>query len=185
MVDDRELVRRAQQGDREAVGALYAAYHPRVYRYIAYRVGDQGTADDLTAEVFLTMVRKIHDFEDRGRPLLAWLYTVAGNLVKMHYRKLHKHPSEKLRDEMIDHQIGPADLVNARLNHGRLLEALPQLSNNQQEVIILKFIEGLTNAEVAAILGKTEGAIRILQHRALLALRQTLLDKEGVSHGVA
>lgn len=176
MVDDRRLVKQAQQGDRTAVAALYAEYQARVYRYIAYRVGDPALADDLTADVFVSMVRNIGQYEFRGRPFLAWLYAIAGNTCKMYYRRQNRTEFEPLPEEMIDSETGPEDVTQLQLTHERLLAAMPRLTESQRQVILLKFIEGLNNAEVAAILEKSEGAVRVLQHRALAALRQALVE---------
>jgi RNA polymerase sigma-70 factor (ECF subfamily) len=177
MVNDRQLIKLAQEGDRSAIAALYSENQPRVYRYIAYRVGDAAVADDLTAEVFVSMVKNIRQFEYRGRPLLAWLYTIAGNMVKMHYRRQQIVEFEPLRDEMIDHNTNPAEITQSRLTQDRLMAAMPHLTEGQRQVILLKFIEGFGNAEIAAMMDKTEGAIRILQHRALLALRRVLVEE--------
>jgi RNA polymerase sigma-70 factor (ECF subfamily) len=180
MVDEKRLVRRAQKGDRNAIAALYDEYHARIYRYVAYRVGDRALADDLTADVFVAMVQKIGDYQERGRPLLAWLYTIAGNVVKMHYRRQKRAEFAPLPEEMIDHEMDPAGAAHVRLTHERLMCAMPHLSESQRQVILLKFIEGFENAEIAAVLNKTEGAIRVLQHRALTALR--LAISEEVQH---
>jgi RNA polymerase sigma-70 factor (ECF subfamily) len=178
MVDDKRLVKQAQQGDRRAVAALYAEYQARVYRYITYRVGDPALAEDLTADVFTSMVRNIGQYEFRGRPFLAWLYTIAGNTCKMYYRRQNLAEFEPLPEEMIDSETNPEDAAHLLLTHERLLAAMPRLTESQRQVILLKFIEGLSNSEIAAILERTEGAIRILQHRALAALRQALVEEE-------
>lgn len=177
MENDRQLIKLAQQGDRSALAALYNQNQPRVYRYIAYRVGMTAVADDLTAEVFVAMVKNIGQYEYRGRPFLAWLYIIAGNIVKMHYRQQQKVAFEPLADEMIDHRTNPADITQSRLTHEKLMAAMPHLTEGQRQVILLKFIEGFDNTEIAAMMDKTEGAIRILQHRALLALRQVLAEE--------
>jgi RNA polymerase sigma-70 factor (ECF subfamily) len=178
MVDDNRLVKQAQKGDRQAVAALYAAYRAHVYRYIAYRVGDPALAEDLTADVFVSMVRYIGKYESRGRPFLAWLYTIAGNTCKMYYRRQRLVEFEPLPDELIDGQTSPEKMAQLRLNQARLLTAMPRLTESQRQVILLKFIEGFSNAEVAAILEKSEGAIRVLQHRALAALRLALVEED-------
>ena len=177
MVDDRQLVKLAKEGDRGALAALYKEYQPRIYRYIAYRVGDAAVADDLTAEVFVSMVKNIRQYEDRGRPFLAWLYAVAGNVVKMHYRSQGKVEFEPLPDEMIDQEPTPAEIAQSRLTQERLVAAMPRLTEEQRQVILLKFIEGFDNNEIAAVMVKSEGAIRIMQHRALLALRRVLAEE--------
>lgn len=183
MVDDKRLVEQAQDGDRRAVAALYAEYQARVYRYIAYRVGDAALAEDLTADVFASMVRHIGTYESRGRPFLAWLYTIAGNVCKMHYRRQNLAEFEPLPEEMMDTGTNPEETAHLRLTQEQLLAAMPRLTENQRQVILLRFIEGLSNSEVAAILERSEGAIRVLQHRALAALRQALVE-EG-QHGPA
>ncbi len=182
MVDEKQLVAQAQQGHREAIAALYGAHQARIYRYIAYRAG-RAAADDLTAEVFVAMVRHIGRYEERGRPFLAWLYAIAGNVVKMHFRNQNQTEYSPLEDELVDQGPAPADVADRRLTQGRLLAAMPALTPDQREVILLKFMEGFSNAEAAAVMGKTEGAIRVLQHRALSALRRALVEE--VQHGAA
>jgi RNA polymerase sigma-70 factor (ECF subfamily) len=177
MVDDKRLVKQAQKSDRQAIAALYAAYQARVYRYITYRVGDAAIAEDLTADVFVLMVKHIGKYEYRGRPFLAWLYTIAGNVCKMYYRSQNQAEFEPLPEEMIDHDTDPEASAHIRLTHDRLLKAMPHLTDDQRQVILLKFIEGFSNREMATILDKTEGAIRILQHRALAALRRALAEE--------
>ena len=180
MENDQQLVILAKKGDRSALAELYGRHQPRIYRYIVYRVGDASVADDLTAEVFVSMVRSIGQYEYRGRPFLAWLYTIAGNVVKMHYRRQRKAQFEPLPDEMIDHNTNPANITQDRLTQDRLIAALPHLTEGQRQVILLKFIEGFDNSEIAAVMDRSEGAVRVLQHRALLALRRVLA--EGVQH---
>ncbi len=177
MVDDQQIIKEAQQGARSAVAALYHKYHAPVYRYIVYRVGDASVADDLTSDVFCSMVKHIGRYEERGRPFLAWLYTIAGNVVKMHYRQQQKREFEPLPEEMIDHHATPSDIAQTNMTHDQLMAAMPHLSEIQRQVILLKFIEGYSNREIAAILDKKEGNIRILQHRAILALRQVLVKE--------
>ena len=183
MVDDQQIVKQAQQGTRSAVAALYHKYQPQVYRYIAYRVGDTTIADDLTADVFVSMVKHIGSYEDRGRPFLAWLYTIASNIVKMHYRSQGKAEVEALPDELIDEEAQPVEITQRKMTNEQLMAAMPHLPEVQRQVILLKFIEGFSNREIAAMLDKKEGNIRILQHRAILALRQLLTEE--VQHGPA
>jgi RNA polymerase sigma-70 factor (ECF subfamily) len=178
MVNDRRLVEQAQKGDRRAVAALYAEYHARVYRYIAYRVGDLVLAEDLAADVFTAMVRQIDRYEYRDRPFLAWLYVIAGNVCKMYYRRQDLVEFEPLPEEMIDSELNPEDATHLRLTHERLMAAMPSLTEGQRQVILLRFIEGMSNAEVASIMEKTEAAIRVLQHRALTALRLVLVEED-------
>lgn len=177
MVDETRLIQKAKNGDREALGRLYDTHQPNIFRYIAYRVGERALAEDLTAEVFVTMVKKLHTYEDRGRPLLAWLYTIAGNIVKMHHRK-HKHVEfNPFSEEMIDQQASPDQIADKRMTHSKLLSYLPRLTEEQGQVIIMKFMEGFSNREIAKVLGKTEGSIKALQHRALQTLKSFLVEE--------
>ena len=180
MVDEAEQIRQAQNGDRDALGQLYDANHQKIFRYIAYRVGDSAVAEDLTAEVFVVMVRKLHSYEDRGKPFIAWLYTIAGNIVKMAYRKNKRVEFNPFPEEMIDQKETPDQIIEKRLTHAKLVSLLPRLTEEQHQVILLKFIEGFTNIEIAHMIGKKEGAVKGLQHRALQALKGLLLEEVSV-----
>ncbi|MEM7799312.1 MAG: sigma-70 family RNA polymerase sigma factor [Chloroflexota bacterium] len=177
MVDDKHLIQQAQNGDRQALGALYDQYQPHIYRYFAYRLGDPLLAEDLTAELFVIMVKKLGDYKDQGRPLLAWLYTIAGNLIKMHFRSQNRVEFNPLPDEMMDQNATPDQIADSRLTQAKLMRVIPKLAEDQGRVIILKFIEGLTNREIAQLLDKSEGAIKSLQHRALHTLRGFLTEE--------
>ncbi len=172
--DDAALVRRAQAGDQAAFVEIYERCQPSVHTYIFYRVGDPALAEDLTAEVFVRLVSKIHTFVRPERPILAWLYTIAAHLVTDHHRRNGRikrvplHPN--LRSDEADH----LHLMQQQLTQARLAAALQRLTEEQRQVILFKFVEGRNNAEVAALLGKNEGAIKALQHRALAALRRLL-----------
>ena len=177
MVDETRLIQKAKNGDRNALGQLYDTHQPSIFRYIVYRVGDRALAEDLTAEVFVTMVRKLNSFQDRGRPLLAWLYTIAGNTIKMHYRKHKNVEFNPFSEEMIDQQASPDQITDKRLTHARLMNLLPRLTEEQGKVILLKFMEGFSNSEIAKALGKSEGSIKALQHRALQTLKGFLVEE--------
>lgn len=175
--DEARLIRSAQQGDAEACATLYDRNYDAVYRYCYYRVGDVNLAQDLTGEVFVRMVDKLDTFKVRGRPLLAWLYTIARNLVNDAHR--HKRQAIHLPLNEADALSGDSEVDLAR-RVDRLLEAdclaaaLKHLTEDQRQVILLKFLEGLNNAEVAHMLSKTEGAVKSLQHRALGSLRRAI-----------
>ena len=177
--DEARLIRLAQQGDAEACAALYHRHYDAVYRYCYYRVGQATLAEDLTSDVFVRMVEKLDTFRLRGRPLLAWLYTIARNLVADFFRQDGKmnYLALDAAAELGDDQADPGGKVDRRLNVGCLAVALRHLTEDQQQVILLKFLEGLNNAQVAHLLGKTEGSIKSLQHRALRALRRAI-EKE-------
>jgi len=176
LYDEVDLVQRAKQGDRAAFAALYEQHQPVIYTYVFYRVGSTPLAEDLTAEVFVRMVEKIRTFRGGDRPLLAWLYTIAGNLVVDHYRRSGRIEWQPLagRPEI---QAGTPDLdqvVEARLDNQALVAAMQHLTEEQRQVILLKFFGQRSNDETAAVLGKSAGAIKSLQHRALAALGRLL-----------
>jgi RNA polymerase sigma-70 factor (ECF subfamily) len=172
--DEAKLIQRAKQGDPAAFAEIYERCQPPIYRYIFYQLGDATTAEDLTSEVFIRLVEKIDRFTYRGRPLLAWLYTIARNLVTDHRRRAGKTqpltPDSQLTDEAVDIEGS----VLGKLTQRRLASAITQLTEDQRQVILLRFIEGLDNATAAAILGKSVNAIKALQHRALTSLRRIL-----------
>jgi RNA polymerase sigma-70 factor (ECF subfamily) len=184
--NDTALVHRAKQGDQSAFVAIYEQYQPSIYTYIFYRVGDGMLADDLTADVFVRLVDKIRSFTPGERPLLAWLYTIAHNLVVDHYRhngRTHCLPLDEMSENLAaDEASQPAQTAEQHLTQDWLRESLRRLTEAQRQVILLKFVEGKSNAEVAALLGKDEGAIKSLQHRALAALSRALEEDHHYEH---
>jgi RNA polymerase sigma-70 factor (ECF subfamily) len=173
---DAGLIRRAQQGDQQALVDIYQRCQPSIYTYIFYRIGDQALSEDLTAEVFVRMIDKLPAFVQDKRPILAWLYTIARNLVIDHYRRAGKQVPLLIEESlMVDDELNrPPALVEQRLNRQNLIKALRHLTEEQRQVIVLKFVEDRSNAEVAVLLDKTEGAVKSLQHRALAALQRVL-----------
>ena len=174
-IGDLDLVRRAKKGDPEAFELIYEQFYGKIYSYIFYRVHQQPLAEDITADVFVRLVTKIHTFEERGRPLLAWLYTIAGNLVRDHHRRATKIQFSPIEDREFDSGHDPTKTVDLHLDSERLVEALRQLTEDQAQVIILKFVEGMSNAEIGRIIGKNEGSVKSLQHRALRAMKRLLV----------
>ncbi len=175
--DEKALIQSAQQGDAEACTVLYNRHYDAVYRYCYYRVGDVHLAQDLTSEVFVRMVDKLDTFSVRGRPLLAWLYTIARNLITDMQRRQGKAALMPLNEESELHVGDEEDLtrgVERKLEADCLAAALRHLTEEQRQVILLKFMEDLNNGQVARLLGKTEGAVKSLQHRALGALRRAV-----------
>ena len=177
--DEAQIIRRAQSGQREAFGILHDRNRQAIFNYIYYRVGDQGTAEDLTAEVFLRMVEKLDRYRDRGKPFIAWLYTIARNLLTDHYRR-NGNGGEilPLNDRFETGDASPLADAENQLAAECLQQALRSLTEEQRQVIVGKFIEDRSNAEMARILSKSEGAVKSLQHRALAALRRAI-EKEG------
>ena len=172
--DEVALIRRAKSGDPDAFASIYELYYGKIYSYIYYRVHDQPLAEDLAADVFVRLVKNIGGFEDRGRPLLAWLYTVAGNLVRDYVRRAKRIEFSPIEDREFASNEDPTVRFDLQLDSERLQGALKQLTDDQVTVIILKFVQGMTNAEVAKAIGKKEGSVKSLQHRALRSLKRIL-----------
>jgi len=170
-----DLVDRARTGDPDAFASLYDRYVDRVYRFVLYRVhGDSALAEDITSEVFLRCLRKIKDFNWQGRDIGAWFLTIARNLVLDHFK------SGRFRLEMVGADPGagntregivdPEDAALSRVSQADLYKAIQRLGNEQQEVIYWRFLQGLSVAETAVAMDKSEGAIKALQYRAVKAL---------------
>ncbi len=173
-LSDQELIERAKTYDQTALHAIYEHYSLGIFRYIYYRIGDYEMAEDLRAEVFIKMLEGLGSFSYQGWSISAWLYRIAHDRVVDHLRRAKRRQQEPLDDHYIDPAAGP-DLVSlARLDHAALREAIGKLTDDQAEVIILRFIQDLSLREVAQITGRTEGAIKALQHRALQALGRLL-----------
>lgn len=169
-----ELVARAQRGSAAAAGALYAHFQPKIYRYLYFRTGDPQTAEDLTGEVFLKMVRFLPDYHPKEVPFQAWLFRIASNLAIDHHRRTSTHPEVEV-DEELDARSEPMDdTIQLRLSCEALQQALAGLNEAQRDVVVLRFIEGLAITETAAILHRSEDSVKALQRRGLQALRLKL-----------
>lgn len=177
-VDVWALVRRAQDGDAEAFGLLYDHYVTMVHRYVYHRVGDRATAEDVTSETFVRALRRIDSLSFQGRDVGAWLVTIARNIVLDHV-KSSRYRLEVATADMRDADRatdGPEDAVVAHMTNRELLACVQQLGSEQQECIVLRFIHGLSVSETAEIMGKKDGAIKALQHRAVRRLAGLLPD---------
>ncbi|MFQ6058725.1 MAG: sigma-70 family RNA polymerase sigma factor [Anaerolineae bacterium] len=174
MQDDRELIGRAKEYDPAAFAQIYERYYQGIYNYVYYRVGDPSLAEDLVADVFLKVMEGIESFTFRGVPFSAWLYRIANNLVIDYFRRQPRQPELALEEGQLAVEGGPVEALERSLTQEELARALRGLTEDQRQVIILKFVDGLSNTEVAQILGKTEGAIKSLQHRALASLSRIL-----------
>ncbi|MEX5717518.1 sigma-70 family RNA polymerase sigma factor [Geodermatophilus maliterrae] len=171
-VDVWGLVRRAQAGDAEAFGGLYDHYVTLVHRFVFHRVGDRAQAEDLTSETFVRALRRIDSLSFQGRDVGAWLVTIARNLIRDHV-KSSRFRLEVTTADMRDADRatdGPEDAVVARLTNEQLLACIRQLGGEQQECISLRFLQGLSVSETAAVMGKKDGAVKALQHRAVRRL---------------
>ncbi len=172
------LVAAAQAGDGEAFGELYDRYVDIVHRYIALRVNNHTLAEDLTSETFLRALRRVSSFTWQGRDFGAWLVTIARNLITDHY-KSSRYKMEHSTSDLVEaghdrSQDGPENEVLAGITNAALLEAVKRLGSEQQECIVLRFLQGMSLAETAAVLGKNEGAIKALQYRAVKSLSRLL-----------
>jgi RNA polymerase sigma-70 factor (ECF subfamily) len=169
------FIEKAAGGDFEAFGELYNIYLDRIYRYVFYQVKDKMTAEDLIEEIFVKAWKAIGSYRGKGQ-FSSWLYRIAHNYLVDYFRKSKKRRT--LEIERVAFVASDEQDFEKRATRQELLEAISCLRDNQRQVIILKFIEGLDNREIAQIMGKSQGAIRILQMRALAILQKILSSEE-------
>lgn len=170
------LLTLAQQGDGEAFGQIYDYHFDDVYRYLHYRLGSHSLAEDLTSETFLKALERIDSFTYRGRDIRAWFITIARNLVTDYYRS-SRYSLEVMTSDMLDADRGDDGIegeVLGRLGDEELVAAIRQLRPEQQECVALRFLQGLSVAETAAIMKRSEGAVKQLQLRAIRGLAKLL-----------
>ncbi len=175
----RALVDRAQQGDREALEELYLIHFDRIYSYLHVSVGNRHDAEDLTTQTFLKMLESIGKFRWQSAPFSAWLFRIAHNLAMDHFRATKRwQPEEDVPEPEPDESTSAEAGALESIGRKSMLELIEELSPEQQQVLTLKFVFNFANAEAATILGKTEGAIKSLQHRALVSLQKQLEQRE-------
>jgi RNA polymerase sigma-70 factor, ECF subfamily len=171
--DLRRLVEFAQQGDREALEALYLLHFDRIYSYLHMSVGNRHDAEDLTTQTFLKMLEAIGRFRWRSAPFSAWLFRIAHNLAMDHFRATKRwQPEEEVPEPEGAAASSAEDDALQSIGRRSMLELIENLSHDQQQVLTLKFVFNFSNGEAATILGKTEGAVKSLQHRALTSLQK-------------
>ena len=171
----RVLVDRAQHGDRSALEDLYLIHFDRIYGYLHVSVGNRHDAEDLTTQTFLKMIESIGKFRWRSAPFSAWLFRIAHNLAMDHFRASRRwQPEEEVPEPQRQESLSAEDEALHEIGKASMLELIAGLSPEQQQVLTLKFVFNFGNAEVATILGKTEGAVKSLQHRALVSLQKQL-----------
>ncbi len=172
----RRLVERAQQqGDREALEELYLLHFDRIYSYLHMSVGNRHDAEDLTTQTFLKMLESIKRFRWQSAPFSAWLFRIAHNLAMDHFRANRRwQPEEDVPEPRDSAEPSAESAAFQSIGRQSMMDLIEELSPEQQQVLTLKFVFNFPNAEVATILGKTEGAIKSLQHRALVSLQKQI-----------
>ncbi len=172
-ISDDDVLERAIKGDREAFGELYECYVDRIFNYVYYRTGNVHDAEDLTERVFMRALRHIGNYHNRGLPVSAWLYRIAHNLVANWHRDNSRRKEVPLEERVL--VIGQSEHPERELlileQNDELLEVIRCLPPERQQLLILKFVDHLPNAEIGRIMGRTEGAIKSLYHRTLLSIR--------------
>jgi RNA polymerase sigma-70 factor (ECF subfamily) len=167
------LVELAQRGDRDALEELYLLHFDRIYGYLHLSVGNRHDAEDLTTQTFMRMLESIKNFRWQSAPFSAWLFRIAHNLAMDHFRASRRlQPEEEVPEPVGEEEPSAEAAAMQSIGRQSMLELIEDLSQDQKQVLTLKFVFNLRNAEVATILSKTEGAIKSLQHRALMSLQK-------------
>jgi RNA polymerase sigma-70 factor (ECF subfamily) len=177
--EEESIARRLQKREPEAWSAVYEEYFPKVYRYISLRVSNRTEAEDLTEQAFLKALESIDSFRWRGVPFPAWLFRIARNLVIDYWRTDKSKKYLPLDESLVDDDVDPGAIAERNLDIKQVLQAMGQLTQSQREVIELRFAGGLSVAEVSKVMGKSKGAVKVMQHSALVALRKRLSIGEG------
>jgi RNA polymerase sigma-70 factor, ECF subfamily len=178
---DADLVRRAQAGDATEFGRLYERYFEKVYSYLSFKLGNPSEAEDLTGQVFLKALESLGSYKWTGVPFQAWLFRIAHNQLVDTLRRRGRRPSAPLEhagsvaDER--REANPDETLALALQRDDVIAAVDQLTELQRQVIALKFAGGLSNAEVARLMGKSEGAVKALQHAALVSLQKKIVPE--------
>jgi RNA polymerase sigma-70 factor, ECF subfamily len=179
--NEEQLVERAKT-DPEAFGQLYELYVDKIYTYIFYRLGNHQDAEDLTAKVFYRALNHITHYNQKGAPFAAWLYRIAHNLVA-NWRRDHQRRPEVALDDLTlsgDKHENPHRAAERTNETEILLDAIEHLPRERQQLLLLKFVERMSNAEIGQILGRSEGAIKSLYHRTLVSLKELLAEHENL-----
>lgn len=181
-MEESELVSHAIDGDKLAFGELYERHVTRIYKYFYYRTGGhEQETEDLTARVFVRALKHIPNYDDRGAPFAAWLFRIAHNLLANWHRDNSRHKIIALDDYIVSKLPSEAPEFMAETNEQKeaLLDSVHDLPDDRQQLLYLKYIERLSNAEIGDIMGRTEGAIKSLYHRTLTALHEAL-DRRNI-----
>jgi len=173
-----DIIQSAKTGDLASVATLYERHRAGVFRYLFYRVGNRQTAEDLTSEVFLRMIRSLDGYRDRGISFQAWLFQIAHNLAIDHFRRDHNSWEVELLESLPANDPEPAAAVERKLTSESLQRALLKLEADQRDVVVLRFVVSMPIADVAQTLNRSEDAVKGLQRRGLIALRAVLAGSE-------
>ena len=178
---ERSLVDAAREGDEAALSELYNLYLPRIYRYILARTGNTYDAEDLAEEVFMRMLAAIERFEWREVPFSAWLFRIAHNaVISQRRRDGARGPSAPLSESLPVNSLGPEELVEKRMALNEIMQAVETLPDAQRQVISLRFAAGLSVAETARVMNKGEGNVKVIQHKAIVKLREMMGQRPRV-----
>ena len=176
---ENSLVKRAVQQDRAAFATLYDNYVDQVYRHVYYRVPNQVDAEDITQEVFIKAWKAIGKYKLTGAPFVAWLIAIARNLIADHYKAKKKLVSlDEVEATSSSDEKSPEEMSEASLNRSYIRNAISKLKGEKQRVILMHLIDGFSYGEIAKVLNKSEGAVRVIQYRALNDLRHMLMQSE-------
>ena len=179
MQDEKSLVKRAQNNDQAAFAQLYEEHFDKIYRYVTLKIGNETEAEDMTQQVFLKALKSISSFKWKGIPFSAWLFRIAHNQVVDYFRS-KKRSAVPLDESLLSDDSSlnnPQAIVEKKLDIEQLLSATQHLTEAQREVISLRFAGELSIAQAAKAIGKSQGAIKALQHSAIVALRKTLVTE--------
>jgi RNA polymerase sigma-70 factor, ECF subfamily len=175
--DDRPLIERVRRGDQDAARTLYERYFDRIYNYVYARLGRAEDAEDLAIDTMTRSLTRLDLFQDQGVAFSSWVYRIAHNATIDHYRRHGKVTLVPLDDATLPQSADPSELALEQLSNEDLRQALRDLTDEQQQVLILRFFQDLTAAQVAGIMGKSVGAVQALQHRALGSLERSLKER--------
>jgi RNA polymerase sigma-70 factor (ECF subfamily) len=175
-IDENEIIELAIAGDKDAFGVLYETHIKKIYNYIYYRTGNSFDAEDLTERVFYRALRHIKNYNNQGLPFSAWLYRIAHNLVANWHRDNSRKKEIPIEDKAPkeESQVHPEISLIRSEEQDNLLLIIRKLPEDRQQLLILKFVERLSNSEIGLIMDKTEGAVKSLYHRTLLSIRDEL-----------
>ena len=177
-VEDIQLLQIAQKGNTDAFGEIYERNAEKVFRYLSAHLDNGLDAEDLTEEVFIRVLRSLPDYRERGTPFLAFVFRIARNVLIDHYRRERRKKEQVSADEVPiqDHKPGPVELLSIQTERLELIKALDSLREDYRNVLVLRFLSDLSPEETAQVMGRSAGAVRVLQHRALSVLR-TQIEK--------